>query len=80
MAVLTAGGGGLIPDIVLLIGGFCALPAHHRVALRTDESGSAGREVEAGGLAVDDGDGSLAALRNTVAEGNIVVLDDELDN
>ena len=75
---MTAGGSRLIPDIVFLIAGFGALPTHHCITLRAGESRGSGREIEASSLATDDSHGSLATLRNTVAEGDVVVLNDKL--
>ena len=80
MAVLAAGGGGLVPDIVFLIRGFRAFPTDHGIALRADEGCGACGEVETSGLAADDGDCRLATLRDAVAEGDVVVLYDKLDN
>ena len=45
---------GCISLVFLLVRGLCLGETHHRLTLRTDETGGLVGEVETGGLALDD--------------------------
>ena len=61
--------------VVFFVARLGAFPAHHRVALRAEVGGGAGREVE-GGLLTHHPDAACpVVLEDIVAEGDIIVAD-----